>query len=353
VKSKLFQYSFFAIACSVANLAIAFAPPAAPPPVIPPAVRAMHKTGAIPLTKEQKAKRATGKWWKATEYPPQWSIVSPANSYFLNNTDGDCVLAGECVNINAHWYYVTGHPVIISDAEIQSYGEQFNLLNGAELLQVIGDMSIANSNGLTYTPSGGTVTTMYCDGVGSAVNYQNRASICSALASCQGSLKMAVASYDLQRVVGTTNGWYLGSSSSTNIDHNVEMVGYGPASYCFSVLSTPLPAGVDPTEFCYLVDTWSTIGVVNAAVVEASGWCNEIDMRSPTSIAITPSPTPAPNPKPGPTPTRRLAALQADVLSIVDQYQTGNDKVKARVLSLLDDVEKRVDLTRHELGLAK
>jgi hypothetical protein len=182
---------------------------------------------------------------------------------------------------------------------------------------------------------------MYCDGVGSAVNYQDRANVCSACYACQGSLKMGVAGDDLQRVgAGNSNGWYLGSCRSTNIDHNVERLGYGPASYCFQVLGVQVPSGVDPTQFCYLVNTWSTIGVVNAAVVESSGWCDEIDMRSPTSIALNYSgPAPTPTPNPGPSPTRRGVDLAA---AFVDMFQNGTDADRAEVLSFIDRGEASV-----------
>jgi hypothetical protein len=285
------------ILASLLILAVA-APVVAQQPPVKIFARGLNK-----LTPEQKQLRAQGTWHKATAYPPQWSIVSPKNSMFLNDTYGDCVEAGECVNINAHWFLTTGQPVIVSDAEVLAWGRKHGTLNGYNLLPMISLMSVSKSDGLTY--SSGTGTTMYCDGLGEAVNQQSRDAVCSACYSCSGSLKMGVAGDDLQRVgAGNKNGWYLGSATSTNIDHNVEMLGYGPASYCFQVLATPVPAGVDPNEFCYLVNTWSTIGVVNAPVVETSGWCDEIDMRTPTSIAlgsVTPGPTPTPNPHLPPT----------------------------------------------------
>ena len=294
------------------------------------------KRGLNKLTPAQKQARAAGPWHKAAAYPPTWSIVSPKNSMFLNDRDGDCVLAGECVNINAHWYLMTGQPIIISDAEVQSYGANHGILNGADLLQVVGMMSASNSDGLTY--SSGTTTTMYCDGIGTAVNQQSRDAVCSACYSCSGSLKMGVAGDDLSRIgAGNANGWYLGSASSNNIDHNVEMLGYGPASYCFGVLNVPIPAGVDPTQFCYLVNTWSTIGVVNAPVVETSGWCDEIDMRTPTSVALPwTGPAPSPTPTPGPTPTRRGADA---IAALIKEYQDGDASDKAEVLSVLQQGE--------------
>jgi hypothetical protein len=309
-----------------------------------PAVQAkVYKTGLTPSTPEQRAKRAVGKWHATnTNYPEQWSIVSTANSMFLNDRDGDCVLAGECVNVNVSQFFLTGKPVIIPDSEVEAWGEAHNALDGYDLLPMIAAMSVSNSDGLTYTPSGGTLTVMYCDGVGSSVNYQDRANICSALYASKGTLKMAVCGApgcDLQNAVNATggqNGWYIGAYTGGPNDHNVEMVGYGPASYCFNALGVPLPAGVDPKQFCYLVNTWSCIGVVNAAVVESSGWCQEIDMRTPDSVVLSPSPTPAPQPSPQPGPTRRMMDLGA---LLTHQYQDGDEADKAAVLSLLEQGE--------------
>lgn len=320
------------------------------------AEKARHKRGLRPLSPEQKKLRATGKWHvTVANYPANWSIVSPANSMFLNDTYGDCVLAGEGVNINAHWYFTTGKPVIISDQEIQTYGSNHDILNGADLLQVIGMMSVTNSDGLTY--SSGTTNTMYCDGVGSAVNYQNRANLCSAVFSCSGSLKMAVDATPLESIVGSSNGWYLGSTTASNTDHNVEILGYGTAAYCFQALATPIPAGVDPTSFCYLVNTWSTIGVVAAPVIESSGWCSEVDMRTPTSIALVNQPTPAPQPTPQPTPTRRATLLLADLASMVSQlaseYATASPARKAQIDAELGRWESQSRQSKQRLGLAK
>ena len=139
----------------------------------------VFKRGLNKMTPAMKQLRAQSKHWNYKDAPPppaQWSIISPANSMFLNDEDGDCVLAGECVNINAHWYKVTGQPVIISDAEVQAWGQAHDALNGYDLLPMIAAMSVTNSDGLTYS---GSVSTMYCDGVGTPVSM-HRLDICSA-----------------------------------------------------------------------------------------------------------------------------------------------------------------------------
>jgi hypothetical protein len=72
---------------------------------------------------------------------------------------------------------------------------------------------------------------------------------------------------------------------------------------------------------------------VNAAVIENSAFCNEIDSRTPTSIALTPSPTPTPNPQPEPPNTRR-ALEYGQVLA--EAWTNGDDKDKADVRSVFE-----------------
>jgi len=270
-------------------------------PLPPPPATVHFKRGAHKLSPPLRRLRATRKWHTTQPFPPQWSIVSPKNSLFLNDQFGDCVLAGEAVNINANAFYRTGQPLIIADEEIKRWAVAHDVLNGADLLEVINLLSPSLRDGLNGPPL--PTAAMFCDGIGSPVNVQDRANICSACYACKGSLKMGVAADDLELVnAGQRNGWYLPVSHSTNIDHDVELLGYGPASYCFRVLATPLPAGCDPSTFCYLVNTWGTVGVVAGDVVESSGWCDEIDVRNPTSIVMLPVPAPTPVPPSPPVP---------------------------------------------------
>lgn len=266
----------------------------------PPAVK-HFKRGAHKLAPPIRKLRATRKWHRTGDYPAQWSLVSPKNSVFLNDRYGNCVTAGECVNINANCFFRTGQPCIIPDDEVYRWANAHDVLNGADLMEVINLLSPSLRDGLNYPSQ--PLPTMFCDGVGSPVNFQDRANICSACFSSKGSLKMGVAADDLELVgAGNANGWFLPVSHSTNIDHDVEMLGYGPAAYCFQVLAAPLPSSCDPTTFCYLVNTWGTVGVVAADVVETSGWCDEIDLRTPASIVMPPVPAPTPVPPSPPTP---------------------------------------------------
>jgi hypothetical protein len=214
---------------------------------------------------------------------------------FLNDTDGDCVLAEECVNINTFAYNTTGQCALVTDAEIQTFGAAHRILNGADLSQVMGYMQQSVCNGLTIG------TRMYFDGPPTSVDWTNRANLCSAIFASQGSIKISVDAGVLESAVGSSNGWYLASYRGTSQDHCVGLVGYGTASFCFGLCGVPVPAGVDPNSFCYLLDTWNTVGVVAAAVIESS-WVGEAWLRSPTSIPIPPT-TPVPTPVPGPTPT--------------------------------------------------
>jgi hypothetical protein len=223
--------------------------------------------------------------------------VPPQNSFFLNDSDGDCVTAEECVNLNCYAFNTTGKCVIVSDAEVQAWGGANGVLNGADLSQVMDLMQQSAKNGLTASGE------MYFDGPPTGVNWMDRANLCSAIFSSQGSVKISVDAGVLESVVGSTNGWYLGLLGGNNQDHCVGVLGFGPASFCFAACGVAVPSGVDPNSFCYLLDTWNTVGVVAASVIE-SHWVGEAWLRTPTSIPAsmpTLAPTPGPAPAPGPT----------------------------------------------------
>jgi hypothetical protein len=65
----------------------------------------------------------------------------------------------------------------------------------------------------------------------------------------------------------------------------------------FQQLNVPLPSGVDGTKVCYLLFTWSTIGVVDHTWIMST--VSEAWLRDPSS---TLNGQPQPNPGPQPTP---------------------------------------------------
>ena len=163
-----------------------------------------------------------------------------------------------------------------------------------------------------------------------------------------------MAANQLQNVVGSSNGWIgLNFSQDPNIDHCVELNGYGSLAYCCQTLGVPVPDGADPAQLCYILDTWSTQGIVNQASL--NNICGEAWLRTPTTV-IGPTPSPSPTPTPQPTPTRRAAAVfkgLSDVFAeATKQYQTGTPAQKAQVLSLLEKLEKDLPAARKQLGIA-
>ncbi len=95
---------------------------------------------------------------------------------------------------------------------------------------------------------------------------------------------------------GNKQGWYkFGGRPGqySNEDHSTALCGYGPASFCFTAVGVPLPAGVDKDKQCYLHFTWGTIGVVDHDWVMSC--VSEAWLRNPTQeVDGKPSPNPGP-----------------------------------------------------------
>jgi len=176
----------------------------------------------------------------------------------------------------------------------------------------------------------------------------------------------------------TINDWgYVSSSTGIPTPDLIKaaMMQFGPISVCiaadnafigFSGGSVFKDTGYNQINHQVVVDGWDDSK--NAWHLRNSwgtswadaGWCwiaygaNQVGTEAMyvvagTPIVIQPGSTPAPRPRP----TRRLAALLADLPALVDKYNDGTDADKFEVLSLLDDVEKRVNSSKQMLGLAK
>jgi hypothetical protein len=148
------------------------------------------------------------------------------------------------------------------------------------------------SDGIT---SGGNT---YKDGPYQAVDWTNDAVLSSAIYT--GPVKIGVAAGQLENAVGDSNGWILtGACMDQNIDHAVCLCGFGTAKDLCAMLKVPVPASLNPTTRCYLLFTWSTIGVIDRnsmLAITGEAW-----LRNPTTVGANPPPTP-PTPTPPPTP---------------------------------------------------
>jgi hypothetical protein len=309
--------------------------------LMPALALAQHPTGAkaSPRNKLMAAPRYLIKG----DTPAQFAAIPPQLSMWGNSQYGDCVSAEEAFAKACYSIMNGGPELFISESTVISWASQHGFLNGANLTDVMDAMA---KGGMV---SGGTT---WNDGPYSAIDWTNRAQLTSAIAV--GPVKIGIAAGQLQDAVGGSNGWLLlHARADQNIDHSVSLCGYGTLSYCCSACGVPTPASEDAAMPCYLLFTWSTVGVVSQDTLNAI--CGESWLRNPTTVI---GPTPGPGPGPGPTPkpprppTRRMADLLADLPLLVDKYQNGTEADKAQVLSLLDKIEGQTKQAKQNMGIA-
>ena len=227
---------------------------------------------------------------------------------WLNDKDGDCVTAEEAFNKACDG-------ILIADDTVQAWASANNVLNGADLDQVLQLMQSAG-----FSQDGNT----YDDGPATSVDWTTPAVLQSALS--QGRVKIGVAADQLEALqssttIGVSNGWLAtGFTKDTNEDHCVSLCGYGTIAWLAQQLGGTVPPGVDGTQIGYAMFTWKSIGIIDEPSLLAI--TGEAWLRSPTTKivgtgkpapdVVTTYPTPAPAP-PAPVPTgpATLANAQA------------------------------------------
>ncbi len=216
--------------------------------------------------------------------PAQFAVIPSKLSYWLNNKYGDCVTAEEAFAKACY-----NPEIFIQDSTVQSFAQTYNLLNGADLLNVI---QLMESHG--FQQDGET----YTDGSPTSIDYTNAAILQNAISL--GPVKIGVAASQLENVVGAENGWFaVGFRHDSNEDHCVSLCGYGPISWLAQKLGVSVPSGVDGTQPGYLLFTWDTIGIIDVPSMLAI--TGEAWLRNPTTMIAPPVPVPVPVPVP-PTP---------------------------------------------------
>jgi hypothetical protein len=242
--------------------------------------------GAKPTPRHKLAAALPFQITRDQQLPPQVAYVPKQLSYWLNNQYGDCVTAEEAFNKD-----VSG--VLISDQEVEQWASANGFLNGANLTDVMDAMA---KSGFSQDGS------VYSDGGYTSVDYSNESVLQAALAIAP--VKIGLDADALPSGAGNGNGWYkLGGSPGqyTNEDHCVALAGYGPASWLFEQLGASLPSGVDGTKVCYLLFTWSSIGVVDHDWIMST--VGEAWLRNPSTLvngSALPNPGPQPVPPPAP-----------------------------------------------------
>lgn len=217
--------------------------------------------------------------------PAQVAYVPPKLSYWGNNQYGDCVTAEEAFNKD-----VSG--VFVSDSIVEGWASKHGFLNGAMLTDVMDSMAKSGFSQNSH---------VYGDGGYKSVDYSNEAILQSALSVAP--VKIGIDANALPSTAGGTNGWHaLGGSEGqfSNTDHCVALAGYGPSAWLFAQLGVAVPAGIDPAKICYLLFTWSSIGVVDHDWIMST--VSEAWLRNPSTVVDgSPIPNPGP-PVPPPVP---------------------------------------------------
>lgn len=252
-------------------------------------------TGAKPSPRLKLAQAAP---WLTRARAEARPIVVPSQlEMWLNDLDGDCVTAEEAAAI-AFYSVMLGLPeILITDATVRAFCEQFGFLNGANLTDVMDRMI---SPGFSQGPG-------YRDGPYNAVNWADEANLQSALEA--GPVKIGIDSTALPPGAGNGNGWYAAGGpskgrawrifgDSLSEDHCVGIWNYGASADLFNALRTAVPTGF-PAK-AYHVYTWASVGVVDHPWLMST--VGEAWLRNPTTIGL-PAPGPDPGPGPGPAPT--------------------------------------------------
>lgn len=216
---------------------------------------------------------------------PRPIVVPSYLEMWLNDQYGDCVTAEEAAAI-AMYSVMLGLPEIkITDATVKAFCDKYDLLNGANLDQVLDLMA---SDG--FQQDGG-----YKDGGKLAVDYSNETVLQAALEL--GPVKLGIDSTALPSGAGNANGWYASGGTPgqfSNEDHAVGLWNYGSSIDLFAALKTPVPSGFPSSG--YHLYTWSTVGVVDHAWIMST--VGEAWLRSPTDVSFGPAPLPPVPPTP-------------------------------------------------------
>ena len=211
--------------------------------------------------------------------PPQFLWKPVQLSMWLNATYGCCVTSEE-----AFAKACNNPEIFITDDTVLAWATANNVLNGADLTQVLDLMQSAG-----FSQDGN----IYNDGPFNSVDWTNTTALQNAIA--QGPVKIGVAADQLETAVGTSNppvsGWFAtGFQKDTNVDHCTSLCGFGSIAWLsFQILAVynvavPLPAGIDTTLPAYAMFTWDSIGIIDVPSMLAI--TGEAWLRNPVTVVV-------------------------------------------------------------------
>ncbi len=205
--------------------------------------------------------------------PVQWLWKPAQLSMWLNDQYGDCVSAEEAFAKACNL-----PEIFIQDSTVLAFASKNDLLNGADLTQVL---DIMQSAGFSQDSN------LYNDGPFSSVDWTNSTALQNAIA--QGPVKIGVAADQLEEAVPDppANGWFAtGFQSDGNEDHCVSLCGFGTVEWLAAQLGAQTGGEiVDGTAPAYALFTWDSIGIIDVPSLLAI--CGEAWLRTPTTVVQT------------------------------------------------------------------
>jgi len=225
------------------------------------------------------------------------------NSTLVTRRNGSVLISGQCVTAEEfqaknEYMVMLGLPELaLTESQAIAWARAHGVLNGATLTEVMDGMI---KDGISV---GGTV---YKNGPYSTVDWTDYPTVTSAIFT--GPVKIGVAADQLENAHQSSDGWWgVNFHRDQNIDHCVNLCGYGPASFLANYFKTSLPGGVGANDPCVALYTWASTGILRLSdmvAITAEAW-----IRNPTTVGLAP-PTPTP---PTPPPIPGLNDIQIDL----------------------------------------
>jgi hypothetical protein len=254
-----------------------------------------HMRGCIPSPRHRLARAVwVGSRLRDVIPPPNFATVCKDYDIAGNADYGDCVSAEESNAKKAYSVALSAPEVEIPGSTVVTWARKHGFLNGANLDDVLTAMQTEG-----MIDASGTV---HCDGPHLAVDWTSPQELAAAIYTYK-TVKIAVAANQLEKAVGNSNGWtLLKASADPNSDHCVGLHGYGSLSYLCGLLGVSVPAGQDPTQLCFLLYTWATVGIVSNPALQAIMAGGEAWVRSIGDVVDGQPNPPIPLPDPQPVP---------------------------------------------------
>ena len=256
-----------------------------------PTVASRLPRGLVKSTPERRLKVAKAPKIRDLAAPENFITICTAYNIDGNDQYGICVSAEESNHFRA-WSTAMGYPmVVIPTANVISWARRYGYLNGAMLPDVMDELKI---NGMTDAKGVVYKLKDYF-----SVDYTSQDAVKTGIFQYK-TLNIAIDAGCLDAGFSSTNGWtVIKAVRGSSLNHCVGLHGYGSLAWLCSQFKVAVPSGVDSTQFCVVLYTWGSVGIVSWPALQAMMPDSEAYGREPGAVASVPFPTPNP---PGPQP---------------------------------------------------